>query len=385
MSLPDLITNFELGVSATNALASLAALFAASLFGIPSFTVRGPTLAPAMSLVLLAIIQPSMGGVVLLAFVFVGATVLAWLAMQRSIKRDAATLEVISGLSLYGLWSIWSSVAGGLLLSTRTYAPLLFLIGIGGSWVLVDAVIRVTTGRPTVLRDACLRWSVLDVLIALMAVGSAAVSSVIWITVGPWAAAVTAIPYWVTHSLLTNFIRSRNIEGAAIRALGRLPEAAGLAAADHSASVERLCRALGLSTGLRGRALDHLLRAALLHDVGLVCTAQTDVREFGFSSGDIARWGSDILGSAPTLAHPASIIRAQADPFRAPGSIPDPAVDLRSQIVQVACEIDRMRASGMSVREVVDALYLETSFRFAPELMTKVAAAMESADEQVLR
>ena len=246
----------------------------------------------------------------------------------------------------------------------------------------MDTAIRISAETSRVVRDARLRSSILDMLIAFMAVGSASVSSIAWLTVGPWAAAVTAIPYWVTHRLLTSFIRSRNIETAAIRALGRLPEAAGLAAADHSASVERLCRELGQSSGLRGRALHNLLRAAVLHDVGLVCTTQADVREFGFSSGDIARWGADILGSAPTLAHAASIIRAQADPFRVPGSIPDPTVDLRSQIVQVACEVDRMRSSGVSVRDVVDALYLETSFRFAPELMRNVAGAIRSADGQ---
>jgi hypothetical protein len=126
--------------------------------------------------------------------------------------------------------------------------------------------------------------------------------------------------------------------------------------------------------------LSELRNAALLHDVGLVRASRQGVRDHGYSGGDVARWGAGILGESPGLRPVARLIDRQADPFRRPGSMPDPSLDLRSQIISLACEVDRLRASGMQVGDLVEAVHEESSYRYSPAVVKLVASAIESAD-----
>ncbi len=100
----------------------------------------------------------------------------------------------------------------------------------------------------------------------------------------------------------------------------------------------------------------------------------------GYSGGDVARWSAEILGSTPAMSRVVPLIAGQADPFRIPGSTPDPSLDVRSQIIKVSCEVDCLRAAGLDLGELVDVLYSESAFRFSPELVRFVLPALDRVE-----
>ena len=254
------------------------------------------------------------------------------------------------------------------------------LVGIVSLWVVTEGLVRVVVSGQFRHAGGSTAWFRSDILVGQVASGSAVVCAVVWSYAGVWAAAVTALPYVVTHRLLASLITTGRTQRSAIRAIGRLPEAAGLAETNHSVSVERLASELGRMSGVRGRALSDLGRAAVLHDVGLLCTGQEAVRRVGYSGGDVARWSAEILGSTPAMSRVVPLIAGQADPFRIPGGTPDPSLDVRSQIIKVSCEVDCLRAAGLDLGELVDVLYGESAFRFSPELIRFVVPAVERVD-----
>ena len=356
-------------------------LAAASAVDIPSFMNRGWNLAPPALLALLTVTQPREWGLLYIALAVVFSHLLASVFFRRGVARRWIVLSTSSCLILLTWW-----MAASLLGEEWTSAGLgswagVGLFGIVSLWVIADGFLRVVASDRFRHRSTATGWLLYELPIGLVASGSAVVCAVLWSRAGIWAAAVTAVPYLVTHRLVSALVASSQIQHLAVRAIGRLPEAAGLVESDHSASVERLASEVGRMSGVRGRALSDLRRAAVLHDVGLVCTSQEPVRRLGYSSGDVARWGAEILGSSPSMSRVARLIAGQADPFRIPGASPDPSLDVRSQIIKVSCEVDRLRSAGMELGELVDALYGESAFRFAPELIRLVIPALERADQ----
>ncbi len=96
-----------------------------------------------------------------------------------------------------------------------------------------------------------------------------------------------------------------------------------------------------------------------------------------YSHRDVAGWGAEMVAAVPALARAGAIIGAQADPYRAPGGQPDPAHDLRSQIVNLACEVELLRANGFDEPDVLEAIHKQASYRFSPQLVSALVPLLE--------
>jgi hypothetical protein len=172
-----------------------------------------------------------------------------------------------------------------------------------------------------------------------------------------WAVLISVGPFAVTYNLLLSIDRSRRIEESTIRALGRLPEAAGLCPANHSIDVRTLAHDMGVVHGLGQEDLDGLRRAAALHDIGLLRTASPMVSGTDYSDADKARWAAEIIGSSRALSAEAAVIGQTGAPYRVPGADPDRRVDQRSRIIRVACAYQGLVASGMPSGDAIETLY----------------------------
>lgn len=212
------------------------------------------------------------------------------------------------------------------------------------------------------------------------AMSSAVVTAAFWLLAGPLPGIIVVVSYAITHRLFASYIRAIRIERVASIAIGLLPEAAGVVELGHSADVARIARAVGRMRHYRGTPLRDLEYGALLHGIGRLYTTQPDVRESGFSTGDLARWGAEILESSTRLSAAAAIVRSQADPHRIPGAGPDPDLDLRAQIVQIACAAETARSRGISLPDVIDLLYAESEYRLNPEVLADVESALRQVD-----
>ena len=158
--------------------------------------------------------------------------------------------------------------------------------------------------------------------VALVAVSSAVIFAVLWPYSIPWALAVSGVPLAITIYLGSRIARGRSMARLTIRALGRLPEAAGLTQSGHAQAVADLATAMAKLDGFVGVQLAELEIAAELHDIGLLATAHESVRAGGFSSADVATWGADIMAESKTLRPAAAIVSQSHEPFRVPGARP---------------------------------------------------------------
>ena len=218
---------------------------------------------------------------------------------------------------------------------------------------------------------------------ALAATSSAILSAVTIARVGFVPAVIVAWPYAISHGLFASYLKAVRIERVATTAIGLLPEAAGVVNLGHSINVLRLSRTLGRAFQVTGGSLRDLDSAAILHDIGSLYASQPDVRESGFSRGDLARWGAEILDSSSRLGSASAIVAAQADPFRVPGRGADPELDVRSQIVQIACAADTAQSRGLSNAQVVEELYSESEYRLNPMVLAHLQAALGESDALV--
>ena len=360
-------------------MASFLIVAVASAIRAPSFGEHGVSLAPPALLAILAVNQPTGWSLLGVGGWVIGAHLLVP-SLRRS--RSAALSARASGLSCFLLLGLWMVINAS---SVRTSANgdfprVVSLLGVVIVWATVDGIARLLVQRRVNRRIRLLGSVFADLPIAVLASGSAVVGSVLWVHAGVWAAAVGVLPYAVTHRLLSTLAASRREQALALRAIGRLPEAAGLSNCHHSEAVERLAFELGKRSGLRGRELSVLSQAALLHDIGLLCTTKAEAKNQGYSAGDVARWGAEILQTSPGLFRVARLIDGQADPFRTPGSAPNPSLDIRSQILNIACEVERLRDAGMEHTQVVDCIFGESAFRFSPDLVGAVVPAVEAAE-----
>lgn len=348
---------------------------------LPSFSNLGWNLAPSVLLGFLILTQTKGPDVVSAAATLLVASLTAVFLVRRRITRQGVLGTLGTSTVIVIGWAVLQKAGQVVVDPTVDVRSVLSLIALIGAWLVAEGLIRAretSRFRPPNVSTSLL---LADASIGTIASGSIAASAVLWLHSGPWAAGVALFPYLVTHRLVARLVVAHRIQELAIRAIGRLPEAAGVAEGNHSVAVERLAIHLGQLAGIRGQSLSDLRSAALLHDVGLVCAMAEGVRESGYSGGDVARWGAEIIGSSPPLAEAARLISGQAEPFRIPGGGPDPALDVRSQIISLACELDRLRASGIAIEEAIDVVYSESAFRFTPEILRFVVAAVRRADE----
>lgn len=277
--------------------------------------------------------------------------------------RISSLLGYANGALMVGLW-----IAVGF--ATRATFPegageislrnALHLGGVGVLWVgfaaLTHATVLRLDGRKFLQRFLL---HLRDGPVELVLLSAAATLAVLWPRSPAWALAIAFGSLLVTYRLLASTSRARRIEALTIRALGRLPEAAGLSPPSHAIDVARLSVAMGVLLGLNEEALFGLERAGTLHDIGLLCSERASGAYQGYSEADKASWGADIVASSTALGEEAELIRQTGVPYRAPGFDPDSAVDPRSRIIRAACAFNTLRASGFGSDEAIETLYGE--------------------------
>ena len=358
---------------------AVAVILIAGSIEIPSTAGRGRALTAPTLLAFVLVGDPSLLGAAVL-----GATAVAsgWVRLLRSRKSSrhenmwrspAAALVVLIG---------WAALARPVLGTTEESIgqPLLTAFVLGAVWITVDEILRRTPSRGRSRRLVARSYRALEAAVAMGAMSSAVVTAAFWLLAGPLPGIIVVVSYAITHRLFASYIRAIRIERVASIAIGLLPEAAGVVELGHSADVARIARAVGRMRHYRGTPLRDLEYGALLHGIGRLYTTQPDVRESGFSTGDLARWGAEILESSTRLSAAAAIVRSQADPHRIPGAGPDPDLDLRAQIVQIACAAETARSRGISLPDVIDLLYAESEYRLNPEVLADVESALRQVD-----
>jgi hypothetical protein len=221
------------------------------------------------------------------------------------------------------------------------------------------------------LRD----WPVAGVLFSLSLTLGA-----LWTFSPLWAVLVSVVPLLLFVALYTSYLRHEEIEWATVRALGRLPEAAGTSPPGHSVATARIALEMGKLAGYRGRELEDLEKAALLHGLGLVFCSNEKVQASGFTHADVARWSSELFGDSAALARVGPLVEHAAEPYRVPGADPDPSIDPRSCMLSVACRAQELVAKGMSLEHCMDALYVESRYRYAPEAVRLAGRSMFVSD-----
>ena len=291
----------------------------------------------------------------------------------------AELLARASSLLLVVLWVAADSILVAITFRDQGslgYVGALIIVAIGGLWILGDAALRAWARKQGDMSfrgrfGICLGAAP----VAVVLLSASMAFALIWNRSPTWALAISVGPFAVTYRLLTSVARAEHIERLTIRALGRLPEAAGLSPLNHSNDVVTLAVGIGVCQGLSNRELRGLRRAASLHDIGLLCIKPQDEVDQGYSEADKGRWGAEIIGSGRTLVLEAELVRQSGNLHRVPGSDADSEADPRSQIIRVACAFHGLTASGVSTNDAVEVLYSE-GFLHAPWAVESIRSAV---------
>ena len=131
---------------------------------------------------------------------------------------------------------------------------------------------------------------------------------------------------------------------------------------EHSRAVVELATAAARELGVRGAELEHVERAALLHDIGKIGISDAVLRKPG--PLDDAEWlemrrhpavGARLVGSMPRLSHLAPAIRAEHERWDGcgyPDGLWGEAIPLASRIV-FACDAFDAMTSHRSYRRAL--------------------------------
>jgi hypothetical protein len=295
-----------------------------------------------------------------LTVAFVGATLgtLALWVFQRKLLTTLAIVEGISAaaaLTPFWLWSLLPGAPGedGLL-----------AIAAGLTWFGIDIVVRAG------LREGASEnlWQRLqraagDWHTPTLSATSGLFFGLIYSYTPAWAVAAAGIPIIFLEHLFAGVSESRRAVEIAVESLGSLPEAAGLVPAGHSRIAAETARKLATALGVPAREIDEIVIAARLHELGAVRTADPAIRDEGFSTADIGRWGADLLSVSRRLERTAARILEASEPYRLPG-MPSGSHDPGADIVRVACAYEKLRRRDQSHIEAVEDLHLASSQHF---------------------
>ena len=283
--------------------------------------------------------------------------------------------DCLSSLLMVALWtSFASSAVGPVGFRSPQLLSILVLAWLGGDAYL-RAVLTNEKGSSR-LMSRLLSGARTSVLL-LMMVSASATFVAMWSYSPTWAIAVALGPFAVTYSLVRGSIVASEFESLTIRAIGRLPEAAGLSQVGHSADTARLAMRIAMLNGLSARDIRLVERAALLHDVGLLCVTGNNHETRNYSESQKAEWGAELLQQSSSLQAEANVVRRSGELYRMPGHDPDRNADRRSQILRVCCAFTTLVAAGRSPSSVVESLY-EEPYHHAPWAVETVREAHRS-------
>ncbi len=295
-----------------------------------------------------------------------------------AIRPDRSTMAVTNALSSLVAVAAVAVVAASATASIRRGA----LGGVDGArliavaivWFVADTALW-TVREPhigIVYRDAFVRL-LRDARVAIIILSATLAFGALWHHSPLWATLASLLPFALAWRLADQVRRHRVLVDLTVQALGRLPEAAGVAQRGHSKNVTSLAVAMGRVRGLAGRELETLRRAALLHDVGLVAATQPEVDADGFVTADVSAWGADILASNDEFRRETALMREMSAPYRSPGA--DPTAGDAARLIRVACRAITMLEVD-PVDQVVESMYAESVYTFDPQAIALVRPAI---------
>lgn len=241
-----------------------------------------------------------------------------------------------------------------------------------GLWALLAAADRRVSARylaRAVLDDA-------NVFVSLVATG--ALFGLMFEALGWWALPVSILPYSFAHGAFRRFQETRATYKQTIRALARIPEAAGLNIGGHADRTAALSVAMAKDLGLTPDEVEDVEFTALMHDIGRITLNEPSVVSQGWTDDDLARWGAEIIGGAPSLARVAGYVRHQYQPFRKPGEETDPTVSTAARIVKAASTYDANQVGrGLSPLQSLEELHQGAAYEYDPEVVAALRRVLD--------
>lgn len=313
--------------------------------------------------------------VAVLAFGMAGSLIVTWILPSARSEGSARFLSDLLAVVAYA--SVYYLMVDLVTFDPEGNARLfdwwqLFALGAGGvAWYAVRAFLQSLVGLEREDLSARYLWLLgledWSAVVSLFIAG--ALFGLAWPTMRMWAIPMAAMPYAFSHLAFVRYNGTRVTYGQMIRALGQIPEVAGLAAPGHATRTADLATAMARELGLHPDDVVELEYAALMHDVGRITLNEPAILRAGYTDEDIARWGAQIIAESPYLTHVAELVRAQHQPYRRAGQERDLSVPMASKIIKVASAYDQAEHE-MRLRPIdaIEQIHRGSAYDYDPEV-----------------
>ena len=309
------------------------------------------------------------------AFGMAGSLVASMLS--RSGRRDGSARFISDMLALMAFGAVYYAVEALAIRDTTSGAELsdwwrLFALAAGGLvWYMVRALLQSLVGLERQDLSARYLWLLgledWSAIVSLFIAG--ALFGLAWPSMGGYAIPMAAMPYAFSHLAFVRYNDTRVTYGQMIRALGQIPEVAGLAADGHATRTADLAVAMARELGLHPDDVVELEYAALMHDVGRITLNEPAILRAGYTDEDIARWGAQIIAESPYLTRVAVLVRAQHQPYRRAGQERDNSVPPASKIIKVASAYDQAQHEmGLRPIDAIEQIHRGSAYDYDPEV-----------------
>jgi hypothetical protein len=307
--------------------------------------------------------------VAVLAFGLAGSWLMALLV--RSVRRPTNATLFTEALSVAAFGAVYYAVEEIVAAGDSDWLRLLGLGAAGIAWYAVRAFLRSLIAVER--EDLSVRYLWLLALEDWAAVVSLFIAGALfglaWPEMGWWSLPIAVMPYAFSHLAFVRYHNTRVTYRQMIRALGQIPEVAGLAPAGHATQTADLAVAIARELGLHPDDVVELEYAALMHDVGRITLNEPAILRAGYTDQDIARWGAQIIAEAPHLSHVAELVRIQHQPYRRAGQERDPSVPMPSKIIKVASAYARAeKEMGLAPIDALEQVHRGSAYDFDPEV-----------------
>lgn len=209
---------------------------------------------------------------------------------------------------------------------------------------------------------------------------------------GLWALLVFCVPLLVTQFSFRRFASISTTYRQTIRALSRVTEVGGYVEPGHARRVMTLSVAVGREFGLTDAELLDLEYAALMHDIGQLSLADPIPRGSTLTVQPserrrIAELGAAVIRTTGTLDRVASIVEAQASPYRRMRESADHDVPLAARIVKACSAYDDLVSASREARgtraswDALERLRMGMAFEYDPRVVEHLTRVLEKAGD----
>lgn len=269
------------------------------------------------------------------------------------LARDGATKldELIGLVSRRLVVILLSSLLLGFLRPVGA-SPLVLSLAIGVAFVSLDLVIAQVQSivrlhesfLPLLSGNVALQWPLLASQVSV-----AALTVLIYPGMGSWGLVLMLLLVFLMRQSLALLLEIRQAYRSTIEALVASIEIQNKKRRGHAERVESIARAIGLRLGLKGRSLETLGYAALLHDVDLI-GVDSDDRPAAIQAD---RHAADIISGVKFLSDVLPVLHLCDG--STPADSPSDLQRLSACIVSVASQLDEVHM-GDTQEAVVDSM-----------------------------